>query len=289
MATPRAGSIEAATRTLLPQGFHALSFGNPSAPPLLWLHGFPDHPPTAVDVLERLGRTHRVVAPWLRGYAPSPLAGELDLQSLANDVLAMIEAIGGPVDLVGHDWGAAIVYAVCALRPDRVRRAATLALPHPLSFLHSLRSPAQLRRSWYMGLFQLPNAERFVRANDLALIDRLWRAWSPGYALPDERRRELHACLAASLPAPLGYYRAMVRPLRDLRTRTRRLAAPIATPLLQLHGADDGCVLPPHGASAAFDARRFTARTLEIIPNTGHFLHLEQPDTVGARLAGWLT
>jgi pimeloyl-ACP methyl ester carboxylesterase len=275
-----------ATRTLLPGGFHALSFGAPGAPPLLWLHGFPDHPPTAVEVLARLGRTHRVIAPWMRGYAPSPLAGAVDLESLADDVVAMIGAIGGPVDLVGHDWGAAVVYAVCALHPARVRRAATLALPHPLSFLRALRAPAQLRRSWYMALFQLPNAERLARANDLALIDRLWRTWSPRYALPDERRRDLHACLAASLPSPLGYYRAMLRPLRAAAARARRLAAPIATPLLQLHGADDGCILPPDGRR---DARRFGARTLEIVPNAGHFLHLEQPDATAARLAEWLS
>jgi pimeloyl-ACP methyl ester carboxylesterase len=284
MATPRAAD---ATRTLLPLGFHALSFGDPKAPALLWLHGFPDHPPTAIELLQRLGRTHRVIAPWMRGYAPSPITGAFDVESLVRDAVAMIDAIGGPVDLVGHDWGAAVVYAVCAFAPERVRRAVTLALPHPLTFLHALRSAAQLRRSWYMALFQLPNAERFVRANDFALIDRLWRAWSPGYALPDDRRRELHACLAASMPAPLGYYRAMVRPLRGFRTRTRRLATPIATPLLQLHGADDGCVLPPDGA--ALDDRRFRARTLEIVPNAGHFLHLEQPDALAERLAAWLT
>ena len=65
---------ERLTRTTfsLPLGeVHALVGGAVNARPLLFLHGFPDHPPTAVPFLERLAETHRVVAPWLRGYAPS--------------------------------------------------------------------------------------------------------------------------------------------------------------------------------------------------------------------------
>ncbi|MBA3541737.1 MAG: alpha/beta fold hydrolase, partial [Deltaproteobacteria bacterium] len=119
----------------LPGGpFHALVAGHPDAPPLVYLHGFPDHPPTAATFLSELARRHRVIAPWLRGYAPSPLAGPFDLDTLAADVIALIDQLGAPVDLVGHDWGAAITYAVCAASPTRVRRAVTLALPHPLTF-----------------------------------------------------------------------------------------------------------------------------------------------------------
>ncbi len=105
--------------------------------------------------------------------------------------------------------------------------------------------------------------------------------------LVEPRRAELHACLAASLPAPLEYYRAMVRPLAGLRARLSEARGRIETPLLQLHGARDGCVLPPHDPEE--DERYFCARTLEIVPNTGHFLHLEDPAAIAARLAAWLS
>jgi pimeloyl-ACP methyl ester carboxylesterase len=266
--------------------FHAIELGPHDAPPLVWLHGFPDHPPSALPFLEHLTRSRHVIAPWLRGYAPSPLAGPFDVDTLVGDVVALIDALGAQqVDLVGHDWGAAITYATCAVAPERVRRAATLALPHPLTFLRSLRTGAQMRRSWYMALFQIPGSERVVRANDLALIDHLWRTWSPGFVLDPARRRALHACLAESLPAPLGYYRAMVRPLAQFRARVEKLATPIATPLLQLHGADDGCILPPSGD----DARRFERRELEVIEGVGHFLHLEAPSTTAERILAWLS
>ena len=160
----------------------------------------------------------------------------------------------------------------------------TLAVPHPLTMMRALRTPAQLRRSWYMMLFQLPGASRLVRARGLALVDRLWRTWSPGFRLDATRREDLHACLAASLPAPIEYYRAMrrTRPRETLRL----FAKPIATPLLQLHGADDGCILPPRRPDD--DARRFVTRKLEILDGAGHFLHLEQPVAVAARIIDWL-
>ena len=100
-----------------------------------------------------------MLAPWLRGYAPSPTAGPFDFASLTSDVLALIDrwSRGRAVELVGHDWGAAITYDACVTAPERIERAVTLAFPHPLTFLSRPR-PAQLRRSWYMGSFNCREA-----------------------------------------------------------------------------------------------------------------------------------
>src|SRR5213083_1361153 len=83
MSTPHERLIR--TTFSLPFGeVHALVGGAVNARPLLFLHGFPDHPPTAVPFLEHLAQTHRVVAPWLRGYAPSPIASATRLTSSAT-------------------------------------------------------------------------------------------------------------------------------------------------------------------------------------------------------------
>src|SRR5437762_494301 len=84
-------------------------------------------------------------------------------------------------------------------------------------------------------------------------------------------------------PAPLEYCRAIVRPLTTFVDRMRRAEAHIATPLLQLHGSDDGCIVPPTDE----DRRLFGARVLEVVPNLGHFLHVEAPATIAARVARW--
>lgn len=270
----------------LPRGtFHALVAGARDARPLIFLHGFPDHPPTAIPFLDELARTHRVIAPWLRGYAPSPTTGPFDLATLARDVLHLIDRTGAPVDLVGHDWGAAITYDVCAHWPAKVRRAVTMALPHLRTFFRAQRRPAQRRASLYTALFQIPGAGHVVRANDFAVIDRLWSNWSPGFALDDARRAELHACLSDSWPSPLGYYRSWIWQ-GGAAKRYRRALRRVSVPLLQLHGADDGCVLVSDDDD---DGDLFDQRVRVVIPKVGHFMHVEAPALIGARVAAWLS
>ncbi|MEU2916514.1 alpha/beta fold hydrolase [Streptomyces massasporeus] len=123
-----------------------------------------------------------------------------------------------------------------------------------------------------MRLFQLPGSGWMVTARDLALIDRLWRRWSPSLSLDPALQAELHEHLRESMPAPVKYYREMLRP--GMLKAARRLTQPIQVPLLHLHGADDGCILPPQ----ADDRHRFAAtHASEVVPDVGHFLHIEAP------------
>jgi pimeloyl-ACP methyl ester carboxylesterase len=267
--------------------FHALTGGDPTGHPVIYLHGFPDHPPTATPFLTELCRSgHKVLAPWLRGYAPSPTKGAFDQKTLLGDVIELIDRWSPerPVDFVGHDWGSGLTCLACIAVPDRIASAVTIAVPHPLTFMRQLARPSQLRHSWYMGLFQIPGAGWVVSARDLSLVDFLWRRWSPGFSLDPARRAELHRCLAASMPAPIKYYRQMLRPYTGARPRLRQLAQPITTPLLQLHGADDGCVLPP----SEDDSHRFAGpHELRVLEGLGHFLHLEAPEAVAEQVATW--
>jgi pimeloyl-ACP methyl ester carboxylesterase len=262
--------------------FRILSEG--TGPLALVLHGFPDHPPTFARVIARLASAgYRVVAPWLRGYAPSPLEGPFDVDRVAADVLELATALGHDrFALVGHDWGAVITYHLCAIAPARVGAALTLAVPHPSAMLRALRGATQLARSWYMLLFQVPGAPYAAAARDFALIDLLWRRWSPGYRLDAEARRALHACLAASMPAPIEYYRAAARRM----LRGVPAMPPLSTPVCYVHGADDGCI----GTEVSRGQERWFAGPFaqEVIPGAGHFLQLEAPDVVAARADAWL-
>ena len=61
-----------------------------------------------------------------------------------------------------------------------------MAVPHPAAFAVELASDyAQMRRSWYIFLFQLRGmAEAVIGANDFAFLRNLWRDWSPDW-MPD--------------------------------------------------------------------------------------------------------
>lgn len=250
-------------------------------------HGFPDVPRTFLPLLAALGAAgYRAVAPWMRGYAPSTRTGPYDLDRLSRDVLEVCDAFTDrPACLVGHDWGAAAVWLAVARWPRRFRRAVTMAVPHPAVMDRNLaRHPSQLGRSSYMALLSIPGlAEGALRRDDFALVDRLWRAWSPGYRLPADHRDELLACLASSLPAPVRYYRA-------LRTERRAVGAlfgraPIEVPVLHVHGSRDGCIGPEmiDGQGRVCDEHEAV-----VVGGAGHFVHLERPDVVNERVLGWL-
>jgi pimeloyl-ACP methyl ester carboxylesterase len=108
--------------------------------------------------------------------------------------------------------------------------------------------------------------------------------------LPAEAMRELKACLAASMPAPIAYYRAIAWPPLGVARRSRsfaRVGTRVDAAMLLLMGADDGCI----AAGMAHDSERFFAREsrVEIVGGAGHFLHLERPDDVHGLVLDWLS
>jgi pimeloyl-ACP methyl ester carboxylesterase len=247
---------------------------------LVLLHGFPDHPPSFRALLALLADGgYDVVAPWLRGYAPSTLRGPYDLARIARDVLELASSLGyARFSLVGHDWGATTTYVACALAPERIAAAVALSIPHPRTF----RKPEQLPLSAYMPLLAAPGGAHLSRALDFRFVDLLWRRWSPGFVLDAERRRALHDCLRASWPAPVRYYRALFWPPGNSSVL---LNARVRVPLLHLHGADDGCVAASTGAGQEryFDGPFDT----QICAGAGHFLALEASEWVAKRTLAW--
>lgn len=260
---------------------HALEWGDPEAPLVLVLHGFPDTAHTWRHVgplLADAGR--RVVAPFLRGYAPSgiPADGDYSVPALARDVLALHEAlVGGPdAVLVGHDWGAIAANAVAADETHPFAAVVAVAVP-PFAFMNPSRElfglwlSAIVRQpflSWYIGFNQVPGlAERHFGR----LTTKLWRDWSPGFDATDDL-----AHLAEAVPdraharAVVSYYRALVR-LRDPAV----MGAPHG-PYRYLHGADDGCLTP-----RLFPlVRHHLGADAVLVPGAGHFVQLERPEAV---------
>lgn len=256
--------------------------GDPDGPLVVLQHGFPDYPKTFAALSDRLSaRGYRCVAPFLRGYAPSTKQGPFDHVRLGADLAELVKALSPhrPAVLIGHDWGAIATYSAVRDSPRLFRGAVTLAVPHVAALERNVRtSPSQQLRSSYIALFKLPwLPERLVARHDFAFIDALWRRWSPGYQPDPEYMQELKQCLRASMPGPLGPYRA----LRPFPARPL-----IEVPLLHLHGSNDGCIAFAAGAG---QERYFTAElSSEQLEGLGHFLHLEAPDRVASKILDFL-
>lgn len=267
-----------------------------AGPLVLCLHGFPDHARSWIPLLDRLASEgYWAVAPALRGFWPGGSAPDGSYRASANgaDAIALIAALGrDQADLVGHDFGARAVYAAASLEPARVRKLVGLAVPHgPQLSTAFVANGDQQRRSWYMFFFQTRLAEMAVPLNDFAFIDRLWREWSPGYILPAAERDALHEMFGAPgvLPQTLAYYRQLFAPPPNdpaLQALEARASGGIEAPSLYLHGAEDGCMSADlsDGMEAVFN----NGLQRIILPEVGHFLHLEKPGEVAGRIIDFL-
>lgn len=275
--------------------FPALACGK--GPLVLCLHGFPDTAFTYRHQLPALAAAgYRAIAPTLRGYdgrcMPARLADAHALE-VARDAVALVEALGETrAHLVGHDWGAVASYLAAALSPTSWRSVTTLAIPHPLGIVENLhRLPRQARHSWYMLFFQLPAvAERAMRARDFAFLERLWRAWSPGYHVEASELQLLKQAFRQPgvVAASLAYYRNMFALTgRPAREALRLLKEPITPPVLALSGSDDGCI-DTRMYALAMGAERFSSVVVEQLNGLGHFMHLEDPARISARIVAWL-
>ncbi len=156
--------------------------------------------------------------------------------------------VAGPTPCSSATTGAALItYPAAATEPDRWRRAVTLAVPPPASLGFGFFDYAQLRRSWYVFLFQTPLAELAVGLDDHAFLDRLWADWSPGYDGTWDVARVKESIGDRGQPGRRhrllpGHVRRAAGRSGGRRRPGRRRGASRPQPTLYLHGADDGCM-----------------------------------------------
>lgn len=270
-----------------------LTTGPEDGPLALCLHGFPDSAWTWRHLGPLLAEAgFRVVAPWLRGYAPTavPADGHYQTGAVAADACALHEALGGDerAVVIGHDWGASAAYIAATHDPDRWTRVVAAAVPPHVA--EGLFGYDQLKRSFYMFVFQHPLAEMIVAADDLAFVDHLWADWSPGYDATEDLDL-LKASLRdpTNLAAAIGYYRVAlgtVAPDPALDAWQAASAGPVPQATLYLHGAEDGCV--GVGLADGAEARLGPGSRVEVVEGAGHFLHLERPDVVNRSILDFL-
>jgi pimeloyl-ACP methyl ester carboxylesterase len=283
-------------------GLKALTWGPAGAPIALCLHGFPDTAYGWRRIAPRLVESGwRVVAPFMRGYAPSsiPADGSFHVGALMDDALRVRASAGGTERdvVIGHDWGAIAATGLAAMPDSPFAKAVIMSVPPAVAFRSVggssdrgrflVTAARQLLRSWYVLYFQLP---WLPERSASWLLPLLWRRWSPGYYAEEDLR---HVDAAIGTPeswrAALGVYRATIRspraPAKYAELNRLWTEAPWL-PSLYLHGHDDGCFLP---AFTRWIERVLPAGSdVAVVDHAGHFLQLEQPDRVAESILAFV-
>jgi pimeloyl-ACP methyl ester carboxylesterase len=252
-------------------------------PPLVLLHGWPQHWWSWRRLIGPLAASHRVICPDIRGmgWSDTPRRG-YSRSRLVMDLLGLMDALSmEQVSLIGHDWGLLVGYETCFTQPQRIRRFVAMGGIHPWT-ARGL-PPTLAARVWQIYALASPlGAPATLR---LGLPERCLQAWRyRGTFTPGELETYLGG-LRSTIRAIATHqrYRALVLadiPHYALSFRGLRLRVPT----LHLNGEYD-----PLTKGTPDSYRRFADEMrLEIIPDCGHFLAEERPDVVAARILEFL-
>lgn len=285
---------------------HLAEAGDPDAPPMLLLHGFPEFWGAWQDLMPRLAAGgRRVVAPDQRGYNLSDKPAGVDaygVRPLTADVVALVDALNAEAGadrdpsrrcvLVAHDWGGAIGWNVAIRHPDKLSRFVILNAPHPWKFWKGLRDdPAQQAASEYMNWLRRPGCEKPLAADGFKLLERFFLGMEGAPWFTPEVRAAYHAAWGqpGALESMVNWYRAS--PLHPPLPQDAPSGAAafeldpaqfvVRVPTLVLWGERDHALLPP----LAEGLDRFVPDLrLHRLPDCSHWLAHERPDEIAGHI-----
>jgi pimeloyl-ACP methyl ester carboxylesterase len=289
--TVLANGIELSTRAL----------GDPQAPLVLFLHGFPEYSGAWDEVLPAFAKSFHAVAPDQRGYFRSSKPEGLEayrVKHLVRDILALGDHFSParPYAIVAHDWGASVAYATAIAAPGRISRLAVINGVHPGPFQRALvEDDAQRKASTYMHYLRDPKAEERLSANSFEnLLGMLSRFGPQPWLTPGKRAGYVRAWSPhGALTGMLNWYRASpvlvphpgeevdadkVMKLDPARLRVRM-------PHLVIWGMNDQALLPVSRATLGDYCDDLTVREIK---DADHWVVHQKTDAVIGLLRDFL-
>ena len=250
--------------------------------PVLLLHGFPETSLSWAAVTPLLTAAGlRTYAPDQLGYSPGARPDEVAAYStpgLAQVTADLMTALDVPrADVVGHDWGANVAWALAGWHPDRVRSLTAVSVPHPAAYTVAYRTdPEQKERSGYIRLFWQPGkAEEVLLADDGRRLRRMLSGGEGESGIPAEAIEQYVSVLSApgALTAALNWYRAMSSGDR---------VDPVGVPTTYVWSDGDVAI----GRTAAVACANYVSGDYRFVelPGITHWIPEQAPDQLAAAI-----
>lgn len=239
-------------------------------PPVVFLHGWPQHWYLWRDVIPLVAPHARVIAPDFRGFGWTDVPQQgYEKHQLMRDVLALLDELG--VDrftVAGHDWGGYVGFLLALEHPERVEGLLALNILPPWPS----RDPKVALDAWrlaYMPVLATPGVGR-----------RAGRALA-ARGLPAEQDAFVNRLHGERGRATEQLYRTFL--LRELPAlmRGRYSAADLSVPTKLVFGERD-IVLSTRAVEDA--VAQSDSIELELVADADHFVVDEKPELVTDRL-----
>jgi len=270
---------------------HLVEAGPADGPPVLVLHGWPQHWYQWRHQIPALaGAGYRVVVPDLRGFGQSEATpGGYDKENMATDVLALMDVLGlERVRMLAHDWGGWIGFILCVRAPERFSHYVPLNIAH-LWGKTNLGTVAATWRFWYQAVLASPIGPRLLQSRP-GFVDRIIQGGSPN---PQAWTREDLEAFSRPLQEPARarasqqLYRTFLVKEFPAIAAGRYLKTRLTVPSRMLFGMDDFAIST---ALLRRDTSEFADDfTIEFVPDTGHFIAEERPELVNDRTLEFFT
>ncbi|OZI58224.1 alpha/beta fold hydrolase [Bordetella genomosp. 4] len=273
-----------------------LEWNPQGSPTAILLHGWPDSPECWKDVAPVLvGAGYRVLAPALRGFAPTrfrdpatPRSGQLS--ALGRDLLDFIDVLGldRPI-LIGHDWGARAAANACGLRGDVASHLVLLSVGYGTNDPNQSLPLPQARNYWYHWYMATPRGARTVREDREAFARMMWDTWAPpGWYDAADFHEAARAFQGQDWPEiVLHSYRhrwgfAEGDPAYAADEARLHPAPVLSVPTLVLHGGADTCNHPD--TSKGREAFFHGTYERQVLEGIGHFPQREAAQEVAQNI-----
>src|SRR5215475_2373549 len=253
-----------------------------TGPAVVLLHGFADTGDMWAPLAAVLVKDHTVIVPDLRGMGLSahPDTGYTK-KNQALDIAGVMDALKvDKADLVTHDIGDMVGYALAAQFPNRITKWAVIDAPLPGigPWDEILKSPML----WHFN-FRGPDVDRLVKGRERIYLDRFYNELSADPKSIDEATRNHYARLYAR-PGNMHYaFEQFAAFSQDAKDNKIFAAKKLAMPILAL-GAEKS-----FGDQQAAIMREVGANVEGgIISGSGHWIMEEQPAQTVSKIRAFL-